>query len=297
MVQSTSLLDMRRSHSCLYISSFQPWLPWDTPGESWMLISLGRGQLASGRGTGLALLRVNVTLPGNSNAWWGLRSTALNCASFAPKFFRLWRMSGLKPLHPIQTANLPQALASPAGSVLIPGSGPVISICKARLRCSRAAEMAQHSHLGYWSHPTLVALTLTNLIPPSLLEYLLCLSHSCPENMPGVSSPGPASVSSVPFPLPLLSCPPASSESLLWGLYSFSHPLGHLPLLTKYSWGFKLIPFPSPRFSRSLVPPAWLLSAHALPPPPSAWPTFPLLVLNLPCLIHIRGPQAQAPLT
>lgn len=97
--------------------------------------------------------------------------------------------------------------------MLIPGSGPVISICKARLRCSRAAERAQHSHLGYWSHSTLVALALTNLIPPSLLEYLLCLIHSCPANMPGVSSPGPASMSSVPFPLPLLSCPPASSES------------------------------------------------------------------------------------
>lgn len=182
-------------------------------------------------------------------------------------------MSGLKPLHPIQTANLPQALASPAGSVLIPGSGPVISICKARLRCSRAAEMAQHSHLGYWSHPTLVALALTNLIPPSLLEYLLCLSHSCPVNMPGVSSPGPASVLSVPFPLPLLSCPPASSESPYCGDSTLSpthwdicHPLLSTPEVSNSL----PIPFPGPRFSRSLVPPAWLLSAHPLPPPPSA---------------------------
>ena len=51
MVQSTSLLDMRRSHSCLYISSFQPWLPWDTPGESQMLISLVQGRLDWGRRT------------------------------------------------------------------------------------------------------------------------------------------------------------------------------------------------------------------------------------------------------
>ena len=114
-------------------------------------------------------------------------------------------MSGLKPLHPIQTDNLPQALTSLADSAPILGSGPVISICKAGLRCSRVAEMAQHSHLAYWSHSNLVALALTSLIPPSLVEYLLCLSHSCSMNMPSVSSPGPASVSFVPFPFPLLS--------------------------------------------------------------------------------------------
>lgn len=192
-------------------------------------------------------------------------------------------MSGLKPLHPIQTDNLPQALTSPADSALIPGSGPVISICKPGLRCCRAAEMAQHSHLAYWSHSNLVALALTSLIPPSLLEYLLCLSHSCSTNMPGVSSPGPASVSFVPFPLPLLSCPPASSESPYCGDSTLSPThwdICHLlPSPPEVSNPLP-IPFPGPRFSRSLVPAAWLLSAHPLPPLPSALPTFPPLVLS-----------------
>ena len=255
-----------------------------TMGHPWRITDAhftGVGSVVLGEtDKGLLCYGCILKLPGDFNVWWGLRSTALNCASFVPKFFRLWRMSGLKPLHPIQTDNLPQALTSPASSVLIPGSGPVISICKAR--CSRAAERAQHSHLGYWSHSTLVALALTNLIP-SLLEYLLCLIHSCPENVPGVSSPGPVSISSVPFPLPLLSCPPASSESLYRGdstlfptHWDICHPLPSPPEVSNSL----PIPFPGPRFSRSLVPPAWLLSAHPLPPPPSAWPTFPPLVLN-----------------
>lgn len=128
-------------------------------------------------------------VPGDSNVWWGLRSTALNSASFAPKFFRLCRMSGWKLLYAIQPDILPQPPTSPANPALTPGSGPMTSVQKAGLRSSRAAVAAQHPHLGCCSHSAIVALAL---IPPSLLDSILCLSLSCLENLPGVSSPGPA---------------------------------------------------------------------------------------------------------
>lgn len=102
------------------------------------------------------------------------------------------------------------------------------SVWKDVLRSYRKAVTAQHAHRGCWTHTDLGILALTNVMLPSLLDYLLCLSLSCSENLPGGSSLGPDVYLPPPFPVPL---PPLRVPNVR--LYPFFHLLGYLPPLTR----------------------------------------------------------------
>lgn len=117
----------------------------------------------------------------------------------------------------------------PASSALAPGSRSRASFWKAGLRSSRAGCDGPASIPWLLVHSDHGALPLTNVMVPSLLDYLLCLCLCYSGNLPGGSS-----LECLVFPFSF-SCALTPLQIPNLGFYPFFYLLGHLPPLTSSS--------------------------------------------------------------